>query len=256
MKKIKFTIVTVCFNSEKVIEETIKSVVSQRNCNIEYIVIDGNSRDGTADIINRYSDKIDYFVSEPDNGIYDAMNKGIAAATGDYINFMNAGDIFVNDNVLSDLQNMIHAKDYDVVFGDEIKCYSWGEVLQPGRHFSKDIKGMPFGHQSTFVKTALMKEFRFDTSYRILADQKFMTSLYKKGKIFFHVELAVAKYDMYGLSNNTKLIYREWARINGVTGFPFLIGYSKARIKSFVYRMLPQRIFTRLQEFRYRRQQI
>ena len=90
--QLKISVVTVCYNAVDCIEETMLSVLDQTYPNIEYIVIDGGSSDGTADVIRKYADRLAYWVSEPDKGIYDAMNKGIVAATGDYINFMNAGD--------------------------------------------------------------------------------------------------------------------------------------------------------------------
>ena len=95
------SIVTVVYNGENFLEETIKSVINQTYENIEYIIIDGGSTDGTVDIIKKYEDKINYWVSEKDAGIYDAMNKGIEAFKGDYINFLNAGDSYVNNEVLN-----------------------------------------------------------------------------------------------------------------------------------------------------------
>ena len=104
MKKFpKITIVTISYNIVTYIEKTILSVVNQTYPNIEYIVIDGGSTDGTLDVIKKYSDKITYWVSESDKGIYDAMNKGIDAATGDWINFMNAGDVFYHNNVIDEI---------------------------------------------------------------------------------------------------------------------------------------------------------
>ena len=97
------SVVTVSYNAVTTIEKTILSVINQNYSNIEYIVIDGGSIDGTVDIIKKYADKITYWVSEPDKGIYDAMNKGIIVATGEWINFMNTGDTFYNENVFSEI---------------------------------------------------------------------------------------------------------------------------------------------------------
>ena len=96
----KITVITVCHNAAKTLEKTIKSVLNQTYPNIEYIIIDGGSTDDTVDIIKRYADRLAYWISEPDKGIYDAMNKGIEVATGEWINFMNAGDTFYEENTI------------------------------------------------------------------------------------------------------------------------------------------------------------
>ena len=103
------SVVTVSYNAVSTIEQTILSVINQTYPNVEYIIIDGGSTDGTVDIIKKYADKIAYWVSEPDKGIYDAMNKGVVVATGEWINFMNAGDIFTDSDVIDKLfhQNII-----------------------------------------------------------------------------------------------------------------------------------------------------
>ena len=96
----KISVITVCLNSEKTIERTIKSLIDQTHDNIEYIVIDGNSKDNTVNIIKSYSNYIDYFISEKDRGLYSALNKGIKASTGDIISILHSNDIFYNDDVL------------------------------------------------------------------------------------------------------------------------------------------------------------
>ena len=113
------SIVTVSYNAVLTIEQTILSVINQTYPNVEYIIIDGGSTDGTVDIIKKYEDKIAYWVSEPDKGIYDAMNKGVVVATGEWINFMNAGDIFTDGDVIDKLfhQNIIINR-VGIVFGD------------------------------------------------------------------------------------------------------------------------------------------
>ena len=115
--KMKISVVTVCYNSVDTIEETMLSVLNQTYSDVEYIIIDGGSTDGTVDIIKKYADRIAYWVSEPDNSIYDAMNKGIAVATGDYINFMNSGDSFASKDSISNVLTNIK-EDIDIVFGD------------------------------------------------------------------------------------------------------------------------------------------
>jgi glycosyltransferase involved in cell wall biosynthesis len=116
--KTLITIITVVFNGERFIEDTILSVINQTYQNIEYIIIDGGSNDHTLDIIKKYDYGIDYWISESDEGIYDAMNKGINFATGSWINFMNAGDIFCASNVLEKI--VIYSDDIDIIFGDTL----------------------------------------------------------------------------------------------------------------------------------------
>ena len=112
----KITVVTVCYNAVKEIEKTIQSVISQTYDNVEYIIVDGGSTDGTLDIIRKYSSRITRWVSEPDKGIFDAMNKSAHMATGEYINFMNAGDLFFDEKVLSDIFAG-RSYDEDVLYG-------------------------------------------------------------------------------------------------------------------------------------------
>ena len=114
----RFSVITVTYNAEKVLEDTIQSVISQTYHHVEYIIIDGASKDGTMAIVNRYRDRISRVVSEPDKGLYDAMNKGIALATGDYLCFLNAGDSFHEDDTLQKMVHSINANELpDVLYG-------------------------------------------------------------------------------------------------------------------------------------------
>lgn len=125
----KFSVITVTYNAEKVLEDTVQSVISQTYHHVEYIIIDGASKDGTLEIVNRYRDRIHQLVSEPDKGLYDAMNKGIALATGDYLCFLNAGDSFHEDDTL---QKMVHS-----INGNELPDILYGEtaLVDAERHF-------------------------------------------------------------------------------------------------------------------------
>lgn len=111
MEEVKISVITVCYNAVDTLEKTIQSVLEQTYHNIEYIIIDGGSTDGTVEIIHRYVDYLAYWVSEPDRGIYDAMNKGIERATGEWVNFMNAGDYFYNYDVISNVFKVLQKAD-------------------------------------------------------------------------------------------------------------------------------------------------
>lgn len=131
MNNPKISVVTVCYNAVDLIEETILSVINQTYRNVEYIIIDGESTDGTVDIINKYRDKIAYFVSEPDKGIYDAMNKGIKVATGEWLNFMNAGDVFSSNTIVSEVvsSGLMHIKKF--IYSDFFVKKENGKRLVP-----------------------------------------------------------------------------------------------------------------------------
>ncbi|MCR4743339.1 MAG: glycosyltransferase [Treponema sp.] len=189
------TIITVVFNGEKTLEDTILSVTSQDYKNIEYIVVDGNSKDATLDIIKKYEDKIDYWISESDKGIYDAMNKGIDLASGDWINFMNSGDSFCNNSVLS----QVFSKNFEnvsMIFGNTHKIYDFGEVdSTPIPAFPDKKNPMPFVHQSSFVNAKDAKEYHFNIQYRIAADLDLSYRLFNAGKKFEYVDVLISNYE-------------------------------------------------------------
>ncbi|PRM98273.1 hypothetical protein CJ670_04080 [Arcobacter cryaerophilus gv. crypticus] len=177
----KVTVVTVTYNAEKYLEQTIKSVIEQDYPNIEYIIIDGASTDGTIDIIKQYEEHIDYWISEPDRGIYDAMNKGIDVATAEWINFMNAGDSFASNNILKDIFNKkTFEKDFDVLYGG-VKIvdenYNYKEYIS-AKPMSEIWKGSYCNHQSLFVKTSIMKKNKFNLDYKLAAEKELFIKLY------------------------------------------------------------------------------
>lgn len=197
----QISIVTISYNAVTFIEDTILSVINQTYPHIEYIIIDGGSTDGTVDIIKKYQRKISYWVSEPDKGLYDAMNKGIGVAKGEWINFMNCGDTFYSHSVISELFNKAIAANHSVVYGNVIFKYTTHSQKASEGH----SKCMPACHQSTFCRTAFMKDFLFDTKYKIAADFDFFYKLYHTGHPYLERDVTVSIFDATnGLSSQNK----------------------------------------------------
>lgn len=174
----KVTVVTVTYNAEQYLEQTIKSVIEQDYPNIEYIIIDGASSDGTIDIIKKYEKYISYWISEPDSGIYDAMNKGIDVASGEWINFMNAGDKFSGKNILKEMvkytnKDLIVLTGYTNVINDSNETIV-GTFPMKIEDILNDYR---LNHQSTFTRTSTMKEFKFDLHYKYASDVDFFMKI-------------------------------------------------------------------------------
>ena len=207
------TIVTVSYNVVSTIERTILSVVNQTYSNIEYIIIDGGSTDGTVDIIKKYMDKIAYWVSEPDKGIYDAMNKGILMAKGQWINFMNSGDYLYSNDVIS---QFFLGKVYDdctVIYGDRISVYEKAKYLHKPSPLSDFPKRFPIFHQSTFISTPVMKEMMYNINLRICADYNFFYQRWKRGDHFTYVEKTISVCEC---ENGASTLYKnDMKRIKG-----------------------------------------
>ena len=193
------TVITVVFNGETHLEETILSVINQTYDNVEYIIIDGRSTDATIDIINKYEGQIDYWVSAPDRGIYDAMNKGIRAARGVWVNFMNCGDSFHNENVIRDIITKYSDVGHDVIYSDTllINRINGKKILHKCNH-SKLI----LIHQSMFYKKKLhdLHGLYLVADHVTISDYIFF-SLLDKGA-FFKSEGVIANYDIGGISND------------------------------------------------------
>ena len=184
----KISIITVCYNSETTLRDTIKSVLSQDYSDIEYIIVDGESSDGTMSIIQEYNERIDTVISEPDKGIYDAMNKGIAIAAGDYIGILNSDDIFAHSHILSDIAKLINDNKYDGVYGDLVlvKKDNLSEVVRS--YSSKNFKkwkirfGLMLPHPTFYVKRSLFDKLGYyKLNYRVAADFELITRFLTKG---------------------------------------------------------------------------
>lgn len=248
------TVVTVSYNAAATIEKTIQSVLSQSYSNIEYIIIDGGSTDGTVDIIKKYADRIACWVSEPDKGIYDAMNKGILKSTGQWINFMNVGDWFNNDNVISELVSSID-NDATIVYGDIIKMLPDIQYYEKAESLDLLKEKMVFSHQAMFVRTDYHKQHLFDLSFRSSADYNFIYNSFFKGKVLFqYIPLLIANYDESdGMSkDNWILAYRENYKVWGIENDrkKFLImefKLFKIKIRKLIKRILPESLNQKIQ---------
>lgn len=177
MQKPLISVITVTFNAGNQLERTILSVINQNFTNLEYIIIDGGSSDNTVNIIHKYEKFISSWVSEPDNGIYDAMNKGIKHATGNWLIFMNAGDIFYKNNTIQSLVPFLR-EDVKIVYGDLVKCYRNHKRKYRGLK-NKELDAVDFllntiDHQTAFISSSLFKKYGFySTDYRLASDWMF-----------------------------------------------------------------------------------
>lgn len=222
---IGFSIITIVYNDILHIKDTMNSIVNQSHKNVEYILVDGRSSDGTTEMILEYlssctniteeekDEKRHYlqathtiypsftfkFLSERDKGIYDAMNKGIALATKKWINFMNCGDRFYNLEILYKISNN-QIDGYDVVYGDtEFRTKIKANIIRAKR---VNLYQMFFCHQSSFIKTEIMKEFRFNCAFKICADHNLFSSLLYNNYKFFYIPLTISSYDYMGVSSS------------------------------------------------------
>lgn len=203
---VKFSIITINYNNRDGLLFTLQSVFSQLYHNIQMIVIDGASSDGSVDIIRRYEENIDYWVSEPDRGVYDAMNKAIDIADGGYCIFMNSGDRFHSDDVLVITSRGCHA---DVVVGKtNVFEIVDGEMLSrclfdvPDKMSARHLIQYGVNHQSCFIKTELLKNNKYDDTLRFVSDWKFfLQELVLKNRSYQRLPIIVADYDFSGISS-------------------------------------------------------
>ncbi|WP_343329150.1 glycosyltransferase family 2 protein [Polaribacter staleyi] len=218
----KISIITVCYNSESTIEKTFQSVKNQKYKNIEYIVVDGRSTDGTLSLINKYNNVISKFVSEPDKGLYDAMNKGVKMATGELIGILNSDDIFYNDNVIEEVvkyhkRNNLDASVSDVVYTDVngkiVRKYSAKKWLPEKLR----IGFMP-PHAGIFIKKEIFQKFgNYQLDFVIGADYELITRFFLSNNISWkYLNITTTSMLIGGISSSGvssyKLISKEIKR--------------------------------------------
>ncbi|MGY0156507.1 glycosyltransferase family 2 protein [Edwardsiella tarda] len=208
----RISVITVCFNAAENLEKTIKSVISQTYEDIEYIIVDGGSTDTSLKILNRYNDHIDLIITEKDEGIYDAMNKGVSVSTGEFVIFMNAGDVFFDANAIMDLYLYSNNANADIIYGDHITDLNDKQYRSFAKPLNKIKYGMIFNHQSCMVKKTILTSHPFKTSI-LSADYDFFYNAYLNKMVFLYVNRPIAIYDAFGLSSKNKgKIYKEWMR--------------------------------------------
>lgn len=200
----KVSIITVVYNGVEVLEKTICSVIEQNKVDIEYIIIDGGSTDGTIDIIKKYENEISYWKSEKDDGIYDAMNKGIEQASGDIIAFINSGDWYEKDS-LQKISLWFENSNADILICG-VNMTRKGKFVVKRIPKLNEVKekvvfGMPCCHQGIFAKKKWLKgEHNFNTKYKIAADYDWLLGCYYEGSKIECYDMIVANYDMEGVS--------------------------------------------------------
>jgi len=209
----KYSIITINFNNREGLELTINSVINQTFRDYQYIIIDGGSTDGSVEIIKKYAEKIDYWISEPDKGIYNAMNKGIGHAVGDYLNFMNSGDAFHTESVLKDIAEMNY--DEDIIIGGFYDNEKKIKHIIPQQDVTLlTLLKHSINHQATFYKRELFSKRLYDESYEILADSKFnFTSIIHNNCSVKLLDCIVANYDTNGVSSNYDNMKKERTRM-------------------------------------------
>lgn len=246
----KISIITVVYNNEKTITDAIQSVLGQSYKNIEYIIIDGNSNDNTINLINEYKEKLGYFVSERDNGLYDAMNKGIQVTTGDIIGILNSDDLYQDSEVISDvIKEFSNDPKLDILYGDlvYVKSYNTDKVVRNWKskgyynNFFNNANVPP--HPSLFVRRKVYKEAGlFDLQYKLAADYELMLRIFKKhtfkskyiNRLIIKMRLGGATNQNFSnIVNQNKEILKAWK--NNDIKAPFYL--------------MPLRIFKRLVQF-------
>lgn len=212
----KLSIITINYNNLQGLEKTYHSIVSQTCQDFEWIVIDGGSTDGSKEFIEEHKCKFSYWVSEPDKGIYNAMNKGITLSSGEYLNFLNSGDVYYSQDSLEHVFPYLQKGSIDIFYGDLL--FSDGERHNVF-HYPTQLSEHYFvyrslGHPATFISTNLLKKEMYREDFSIVSDWYSFFKWYRAGKSFFHIELIIAIFDTNGASyRNEDLIKAEQNRV-------------------------------------------
>ncbi len=247
-KQVKVTVVTICYNCREDLQRTINSVVSQTYANIEYIIIDGGSSDGSVDIIKTYQANISKWISEKDNGVYDAMNKGINLATGDWIIFMNAGDMFYDNMVVENIFSKKYEDEVGIIYGDVAFDFGCGRKLRKSYgKFTQNTVIPELCHQAVLTKTHILKDIKYDTTYRICADLDSFVKVNEKGKRLKYIPIMIAIFEVTdGISSNRpfqSLLERKKIYGYRYLSYRFIKNFSKATVRYVLLKILPKSLY-------------
>lgn len=229
----KFSVITINFNNAEGLRSTIESVISQTCADFEFILIDGGSTDYSVDIIKNYDDKIDFWLSENDDGIYNAMNKGIGHANGDYCVFMNSGDCFICDTVLETVYKC--DSDADIIVG-KVAIDEKGSIISPpplsGKLTFYHLYSGAIPHQGAFIRTSLLRKYPYDENLKIAADWKFfIQSLVFENCSILFLDEYVAMYNLDGVSSSNPELMSHEKELILSSMFPIRVLEDYKRIK-------------------------
>ncbi len=258
-KKYKISIIVVSLNTKFFFLKTIKSIIGQSYKNKEIIVVDGKSIDGTVETITNMKKNFSKIIIEKDKGIYDAMNKGSYLAKGEWIMFLNSGDIFYNKQVLANIFKNPHMNK-DIIYGDTLIKQKNIKYLAPSSIFLKTTSIMPFCHQSAIIKTAIVKRNKFSLKYKYSSDFDFFLRCFAKNKKFYNINCIIATVLAQGLSdNNRQKVYSENIKILTKYNYSFFIlaklWFLKFYnlIKDCIKYILPENFILLILKFKYRK---
>lgn len=201
----RLSIITINYNNREGLRKTIKSVVNQTVHDFEYIIIDGGSTDGSVEVIKEYADRISYWVSEPDNGIYNAMNKGVLAANGKYIQFLNSGDSLLTLNIIEEI--IRHLKDADILFA-KMRFSDTKEIVScPETITMRTLYERSLPHPSAYITRELLLKFPYDETLRIVSDWKFwIQSIIFNNASYQIMPQTIVDFDTVGISGTNKAL--------------------------------------------------
>ena len=212
------SVITVCRNTADILPDTMNSLLDQTWTQFEHLIIDGASTDNTVTVLNTFQNYFSgknipfRFISEPDKGIYDAMNKGVRMSQGKWLLFLNAGDLLAAPDTLEKIFS-VPARG-QIVYGDTLCIYQGRKKLYPALPLDHLRWEMAFCHQSVFIERQLLEEYPYDISYRVCADHYFFLSMYLKGVVFDYRTFPISIYEISGYSDRNKLLsHREQQRM-------------------------------------------